>query len=121
MAKLLLNLRNVPDDEGAEVCALLDTHHIGWYQTPPSPWGISAGGIWLSDDGDLPRAKALMADYQARRGEQARAAHAEARRAGTLETFADTLRQRPGYVLAVLAAMLFIIGLTLALPFLLLR
>lgn len=41
MAKLLLNLRNVGDDEYADVCTLLDQHGIAWYRTEPSPWGIS--------------------------------------------------------------------------------
>jgi hypothetical protein len=37
MAKLLLNLRNVGDDEYADVCTLLDQHGIAWYRTEPSP------------------------------------------------------------------------------------
>jgi hypothetical protein len=33
MAKLLLNLRNVPDDEADDVRALLDEHDIAYYET----------------------------------------------------------------------------------------
>ncbi|MFO7288296.1 MAG: DUF6164 family protein, partial [Gammaproteobacteria bacterium] len=47
MAKLLLNLRGVPDDEADEIRALLEEHGIAFYETPPSRWGVSAGGIWL--------------------------------------------------------------------------
>lgn len=120
MAKLLLNLRNVPDDEAAEVRAWLEDQGFAWYETRPSPWGISHGGIWLREKADLPRAKALMADYQARRRQRAREAHEQALRDGSAETFGSLLRRRPGYVLAVLAAMVGILGLTLALPYLLL-
>ena len=66
MAKLLLNLRNVGDDEYADVCTLLDQHGIAWYRTEPSPWGISNGGLWLREDADHPRAKALMASTRRR-------------------------------------------------------
>lgn len=121
MAKLLLNLRNVPDDEATEVRAWLEEHGFAWYETRPSLWGISHGGLWLREDADLPRAKALMADYQARRRQQARAAREAALRDGSAETFGSLLRRRPGYVLGVLAAIVGILGLTLALPYLLFR
>ncbi|MCX7033145.1 MAG: DUF6164 family protein, partial [Arenimonas sp.] len=49
MAKLLLNLRNVPDDEADEVRDLFVTHAIDVYETKPSLWGVSAGGIWLAN------------------------------------------------------------------------
>ena len=39
MAKLFLNLRNVPGDEAHEVRELLRTNAIDFYETPPSPWG----------------------------------------------------------------------------------
>ncbi|MCX7041690.1 MAG: DUF6164 family protein, partial [Gammaproteobacteria bacterium] len=32
MSKLLLNLRNVPDDEADDVRALLDAHGIAYYE-----------------------------------------------------------------------------------------
>lgn len=120
MAKLFLNLRNVPDDEADEVRDLLRANAIGFYETQPSPWGISAGGLWIEDAAQLDRAKALMADYQARRRMQAREARAAAEREGRAETFAGLLRARPLYVVAVLAAIATIIALTLALPWLLL-
>lgn len=120
MAKLLLNLRNVPEDEANEVSALLDAHGIAWYVTPPSPWGISFGGIWLREASDHPRAKALLADYQQRRGEAARALRQAQLRDGTAETFADHIRRRPVFVVSGLLAMLAAAALVL-LPFFLLR
>ena len=120
MAKLLLNLRNVGDDEYADVCTLLDQHCIAWYRTEPSPWGISNGGLWLRDDADHPRAKALMAEYQAERGPRIRAEREQALRDGTAETFGSLFRRRPAYVVLVLLAMAGAAALVL-LPFLLLR
>jgi hypothetical protein len=41
MTKLLLNLRNVPDDEADDVRALLDDHDIAYYETSPGFSSIS--------------------------------------------------------------------------------
>ncbi|MFC7521671.1 DUF6164 family protein [Xanthomonas populi] len=120
MAKLLLNLRNVPDDEADEVRALMRENLVQIYETRPSNWGISAGGIWLSDDADYPHAKAVMEAYQARRGAVARAQRQEALASGTAETFGALLRKRPLFVIATLIGMLVVASLVL-LPFLLLR
>ncbi len=117
MAKMLLNLRNVPDDEADEVRDWLTREAIGFYETRPSSWGISSGGIWIEDDAEAVRAKALMADYQAQRQRRAQAALRSAKEDGSAESFAGLLRQRPGYVMAMLAAMIAIIALTLALPY----
>ena len=95
MSKLLLNLRDVPDDEADDVRRFLDTGGIAYYETPPSWWGISAGGIWIRDDGDVAQAKRLMAEYQRERQARARAERAEALRNGTAETFVDVLRTQP--------------------------
>ncbi|HYM85615.1 MAG TPA: DUF6164 family protein [Pseudoxanthomonas sp.] len=121
MAKLLLNLRNVPEDEADEVRAWLAESGLDFYETQASPWGISHGGIWMREDADIVRAKALMADYQAARRQRALAEQATAREHGEQETFGRLLRQRPLYVVGVLAAIIAIVALTLALPYLFLR
>lgn len=120
MSKLLLNLRNVADDEIEDVTALLDQAGIAHYRTEPSPWGISWGGIWIRDDADQPRAKALMAEYQQARGERVRAERQAALRDGTAETFGSLLRARPLFVVLVLLGMVAAAALVL-LPFVLLR
>lgn len=120
MAKLFLNLRHVPGDEADEVRDLLRSNAIDFYETQPSPWGISAGGLWIEDTDQLARAKVLMAGYQAQRRDHARSERATAEREGRAETFGGLLRGRPLYVVGILAAMLFIIAVTLALPWLLL-
>jgi hypothetical protein len=120
MAKLLLNLRNVPDDEVDDVRRFLDSGGIGYYETPPSFWGVSAGGIWIRDDGELAEAKRLMAEYQRARQARARAERAEAQRTGTAETFVDVLRAQPLRVALTVIAIALLLALT-ALPALLLR
>ncbi len=120
MSKLLLNLRNVPDDEAADVRAMLEEHRIAFHETSPSIWGISAGGIWVSEDADFAEARRAMADYQQRRGDRVREEYAAARRAGTTETFWMVLRDEPGRVVLTLLAVVFLLGLV-ALPVVLLR
>lgn len=120
MAKLLLNLRNVPDDEADDVRALLDANAIAFHETKPGPWNISVGAIWVTDDAAIDQARRLMADYQQQRGERARAAYRAAVRAGTAETFWTVLRAEPGRVVLALLGILFALALV-ALPVLLLR
>lgn len=103
MSKQLLNLRNVPDDEAEEVRGFLEEHAIEYYETPPNRWGITMGGIWIRHDEDYPRARELMADYQAGRAEQARAEYRDRQRRGEVETMATVIRDRPLQVLVYFA------------------
>ncbi len=120
MSKLLLNLRNVPDDEADDVRAMLDASGIAFYETRPSMWGISSGGVWVTEDAAIVEAKRLMADYQGQRQTRVRAEYAAARREGTAETFWTVLREEPGRVALTVLAILFLLGLV-ALPVILLR
>ena len=117
MAKLLFHLRNVPDDEADEVRNLLTRNGVDWYETRPGPWGISTGALWLRDAEAYPGARQLLDDYQKTRREQA---HEHLRLHGG-ESFLGLLRERPGYVLPRLLAIVAILLLVLALPWLLLR
>lgn len=119
MAKLLLNMKMVPEDEADDVRGFLREHAIAFHETRPSRWGISHGGIWISDDADHPRARKLMDDYQAARQASARAHRARALSDGTAETFADVLRREPARVAAVAAGILVLLALV-ALPVVLL-
>ena len=120
MSKLLLNLRNVPDDEADDVRAMLDAHRIAFYETPPSGWGLFAGGIFVKDNAEIVEAKRLMAEYQAQRSARVRAEYAAAKRDGTAETFRTVLREQPLRVLLTVLAIICLLGLV-ALPVLLLR
>ena len=119
MSKLLLNLRDVPDDEADDVRSFLDAGRIGYYETRPSRWGISAGAIWIRDDGDVAEAKRLIAKYQRERQARAREERVEAKRNGTAETFADVLRTQPLRVALTVITIALLLGLV-ALPALLL-
>ncbi|MFA6232538.1 MAG: DUF6164 family protein [Rhodanobacter sp.] len=120
MSKLLLNLRNVPDDEADDVRAMLDAQRIAFYETRPSIWGVSAGGIWVTENEAYPDARRAMDDYQQLRATRARAEYAAAKRAGTAETFLTMLRAEPVRVAMSVLGILFALALV-TIPFLLLR
>lgn len=111
MARLLLNLRNVPEDEARDVRTLLDQNAIEYYETPPSRWGISMGGIWLRDDGQYARVRALLDQYQDERASRVRADYEEKKRRGQVETLAGVFRRRPVELLAYAAVVAGIIAL----------
>lgn len=115
MAKLLLNLRYVPDDEADEVRALLEAHEIDYYETKPSIWGVSGGGIWVRHDRDTAAAGRLMADYQERRRAQARGEYEAAKRSGGA-TFAAAVRAHPLRTAVVLIGIALVLALSAA-PF----
>ncbi len=117
---LLLNLRNVPDDEADDVRAMLDALQIAFYETRPSIWGVSAGGIWVAEDAAYADARRAMDDYQRQRRDRARAEYAAAKRAGTAETFMTMFRADPGRVAMSVLGILVVL-LVLALPVILLR
>ncbi|MEO8670833.1 MAG: DUF6164 family protein [Tahibacter sp.] len=111
MARLLLNLRDVPEDEADEIRALLDAQGIACYETEPNRWGFSAGGIWLSDEADAERAGPLLAAYQQQRREQGQVER------GSLPSFWDQVRDRPLRIAGALIAAVALIAL-ITLPFL---
>ncbi|HEU0152001.1 MAG TPA: DUF6164 family protein [Arenimonas sp.] len=119
MASLLFNLRNVSDDEADEVRALLLANEIDFYETPPSFWGVSAGGLWLPGTTQLAQAQALLADYQQARGERVRAERADARREGRAPGTWDGIRARPGQALGAVIGIVLMLAVVI-LPFLLL-
>jgi Family of unknown function (DUF6164) len=120
MAKLLLNLRNVPDDEADDVRALLDAHAIAYYETSAGFLSFSLGGIWVRDDADFAEAKRLMDAYQAQRAARVRAEYEVARRDGTADSFRSVLRDEPMRVVVAVLGILFALALV-ALPAWLLR
>jgi len=119
VTKLLINLRGVPEDEADEIRVLLEEHGIAFYETPPSRWGVSAGGIWLRRREDVEPAERLVAEYQLRRAEKARAELVAAEREGRRRTIGTVFREDPLRFVAALFGIAAVIGL-LALPFVLL-
>ena len=119
MAKLLLNLRNVPDDEADEVRALLTRESIAFYETKPSLWGVSAGAIWIEHDKDAAAAFELMAEYQNERRIKARAEYEAAKHAGAATTAWKAFRDDPLRTIMALLGIAIILTL-MALPFVML-
>lgn len=118
MAKLLLNLRNVPDDEADEVRDLLDSHDIDYYETKPSMWGVSAGGIWAANQAQEAEAVRRLADYQAGRSARHRAQREQDLREGRIPGTWDTMRANPRQALVAIVGILLMLGIA-TLPFLL--
>ena len=107
MSKILFRLRNVPDDEAEEVRALLDSHHIDYYETSAGNWGISMPALWIKDENQYDEAKRLLDDYQEARSFRVREEYARLKREGKNKTVMDSLKENPvlfiAYVLIVFA------------------
>lgn len=113
MSKLLLNLYQVPDDEVAEVRAMLDSHHIGFYETRPNRWGISSGAIWIADDAAVDEARRLMATYQDQRRARVQSEIEASERDGSAGTLWTTFRHEPVRVLLTACGILLVLALVL--------
>jgi len=95
MSVRIFDLRDVPDDEADAIRGLLEQQSLSFYETHPSPFGVSNGALWLRDAADREQALRLISDYQI---ERARSADEERKRAlqeGAASGFYATLRSRP--------------------------
>lgn len=119
MAQLLFNLRNVPEDEADEVRALLQAHDIDFYETPPSFWGVSAGGFWLPDATQREPADQLLARYQLERAERSRVEREAEDREGRRRSTWDNIRAHPRQAAVALVGIALMLAVA-TLPFLLL-
>lgn len=104
MPAKLFSLHNVPDDEAEEVRELLRSHEIDFYETPAGNWGISVPYIWLQDENELEKAKALISDYQQERLIRAREEYAQLVQTGKRRTISDVIRENPLRFVVYLAA-----------------
>lgn len=109
MATRLFNLRGVSDDEAEEVRALLDNHHIEYYETPPGNWGVSMPAIWLKDSNELERARELLEAYQKERYQRVHAEHLQQAREGRLVSFLQLLRKEPLKVIVFVILIVFFV------------
>lgn len=117
MAKLLFRLRNVPEDEAAEVRELLAHHDIDFYETEPGNWGISMPGIWVHDTTQLEQAKQLLITYQHERSTLARQHHDLLRQSGQHPSMMDRLRENPLRFILYIAFILIIIYISVSIFF----
>ncbi len=116
MSKILFRLRMAPEEEADDVREMLDRHHIPWFETSAGRFGVSFPAIWLSDDDDWARAKALLDDYQNQRSQQIRLQQQQQIEEGNAETFLSRLFSHPLQIVAVLCAVAVIAYFSIA-PF----
>lgn len=109
MSALLFSLRSVPDDEAAEIRALLVSNEIRFYETPAGRWGISSPGIWLQDKNDLQRAKSLIEAYQKERFITRRREFESLRRQGKHRTIIEIIAENPLRFAAYLAVVVIVL------------
>ena len=117
MSVHLLSLRNVPEEEAAEIRRLLNEHQVDYYETPPGNWLISAGAIWVADKHQLDRAKSIVETYQRDYAQRARENHERLARQGLVDTLTTKMKRHPLQVLLYLAAILLVLYLS-TVPFL---
>ena len=114
MAILILKLRDVPEDELLEVQQLLDEHEIDYYETSAGNWGVSLPALWVREDAQAERAKALLKDYAAQRFGRVKGEYEARKDAGEAQGIIDIARHNPAQFvlyLLVIAAVLFISAL----------
>jgi hypothetical protein len=117
VAVLLMKLRLVPDDELAEIEALLEAHAIDYYSTSAGMFGISLPALWLVDGAQLPQARSLLEDYAQQRRQQARSLQQALQEAGRARTMLDIARENPLRFVLYLGCIVALVALS-TLPFL---
>ena len=95
MATRLFPLNNVPDDEAEDVRGLLTNHAIDFYETPEGNWGISVPALWLRDEAQFDKARALIDEYQHERMNRAREEYEREKREGKVRTVRDVIKENP--------------------------
>lgn len=113
----LFSLSNVPDDEAADVRELLGREGIDFYETEAGNWGVSPAAIWLRDEKQFGRARALIDAYEEERGARMRAAYARDKQEGSARTVFDVIRENP-LRFAVYAAVIALVVYVSTKPFL---
>ncbi len=119
MARLLFKLAQVPDDEAAEIRALLDEHQISYYETDAGFFRVGLDAIWLADGVQEERARELIRVYQADRALRQQQNYAHLVEAGQVPSVWQHFCAQPIRFIAVTAAIIFVAGLTL-IPFVML-
>ncbi len=95
MSKLVFKLRHVPDDEAEAIRQLLDEHEIAFFETSAGNWGISLPALWIRDEQDFDRARALIDDYQQQRSQHMRSVYEEQRQRGEVRTLWHSFIEAP--------------------------
>ena len=102
MSILLFKLSLVPDDEAQDIRDLLLEHEIDFYETSAGILGFSMPGLWLKDDTQLARARALIDEYQHQRQDRARADYQNQLATGQSRSVFDMFKEAPRRFIAYL-------------------
>lgn len=113
MAKLLVNLRQVPDDEAMEIRELLDQHQINYYETDAGFWRVGVAAIWLVDEQQLLNAQELIKEYQQKRTRAERERYRVLQESGQAPTLGKRIIHSPFRFLGMVIAVLFVLAITL--------
>jgi len=116
MATLLLRLNDVPEDEAEDVRQLLTEKGLNFYETHAGFFGLGVAAIWLSDDNQLPLARAIVDEYQSHRAIVQREHYEALRASGEIPGFGRMIVQHPFRFTGILLLVIFVLLLTL-LPF----
>lgn len=119
MARLLFKLAQVPDDEAAEIRALLSEHQIRYYETDAGFFRVGLDAIWLADGDQEEQARELIRAYQAERVIRQQQNYAQLVEAGQVPGVWQHFCAQPIRFIASAIAIVFVAGLTL-LPFVML-
>ncbi|WP_090657805.1 DUF6164 family protein [Nitrosomonas marina] len=115
MSKILFKLNGVPDDEANDVRALLSDNDIDFFETAAGNWGVSMPAIWLRDENQFDRARALLDEYQQARTIRMREEYDSLKKSGKHKTLLDAVKERPVLFIVHLAVTILVIYLSLRL------
>lgn len=105
MSILLFKLSLVPYDEAQDIRDLLDENKIDYYETSAGILGFSMPGLWLQDEMQLEKARALIDDYQRQRQSRAREDYQNRVEMGQSRSVIDIFKESPlrfiGYLFAI--------------------
>jgi hypothetical protein len=113
MAKIVFRLNHVPETEATLVRDLLTEHDIEFYETNAGRWGFSVAAIWLKNDDDFERARALIDDFQQTHSVKMRDEFEQAKREGRIPTFWQLLASNPIAFIMYWVLILGIVAVTL--------
>ena len=113
MSKLVFRLNNVPEEEAQMVRELLTDHNIEFYETHAGRWGISVAALWLHQEEDFQRARAIIDEFQQTHHLKMRTEYEQAKEAGLVPTFWQLLRASPLVFITYWVLILAVAGLTI--------
>ncbi len=117
MAILLFSLRQVPDDEAADVREVLEENQVDFYETHAGNWGISMPAIWLHDEQQYEHACQLINEYQELRRMTIQEEYARLKQSGEANTFFKNLWNYPAQTVLFIAGIILVLYLSIKLVF----